>query len=136
ESRFGRGTPRSGVNRANLAGIVPMSVWVDASTRVVVQGLTGSQGRFHGLRNRAYGTQVVAGVTPGKGGTDVEGVPVFDRVAEAVAETGADTSVIFVPARGAAAAAREAAEAGIRLVVCITEGIPVHDEVRLVDWLV
>jgi succinyl-CoA synthetase alpha subunit len=113
-----------------------MSVWVDASTKVVVQGLTGSQGRFHGLRNRAYGTQVVAGVTPGKGGTDVEGVPVFDRVAEAVAETGADTSVIFVPARGAAAAAREAAEAGIGLVVCITEGIPVHDELRLVDWLV
>lgn len=112
-----------------------MSVFVDASTKVVVQGLTGSQGRFHGLRNRAYGTQVVAGVTPGKGGGDVEGVPVFDRMAEAVAETGADTSVIFVPARGAAAAAKEAAEAGIRLVVCITEGIPVHDELRLVDWL-
>jgi succinyl-CoA synthetase alpha subunit len=112
-----------------------VSVWVDQSTKVVVQGLTGSQGRFHGLRNRAYGTQVVAGVTPGKGGTDVDGIPVFDGVAEAVAETGADTSVIFVPARGAAAAAREAAGAGIRLVVCITEGIPVHDELRLVDWM-
>ena len=112
-----------------------MSIFVDASTRVVVQGLTGSQGRFHGLRNRAYGTQVVAGVTPGKGGQEVEGIPVFDTVAEAVAETSADTSVIFVPARMAAGAALEAAEAGIRLVVCITEGIPVHDELRLVDRL-
>ncbi len=112
-----------------------MSVFVDRSTRVVVQGLTGSQGRFHGLRNRAYGTQVVAGVTPGKGGSDVEGIPVFEGVAEAVAETGADTSLVFVPARAAAAAVREAADAGIGLVVCITEGIPVHDELRLMDWL-
>ena len=77
-----------------------MSILVDESTRVVVQGLTGSQGRFHGLRNRAYGTQVVAGVTPGKGGADVEGIPVFDTVAEAVAATGADASLVFVPARG------------------------------------
>ncbi|HVM02999.1 MAG TPA: succinate--CoA ligase subunit alpha [Acidimicrobiales bacterium] len=113
-----------------------MSIFVDASTRVVVQGLTGSQGRFHGLRNRAYGTQVVAGVTPGKGGQDVDGIPVFDAVADAVAQTAADTSVIFVPARMAAAAVLEAAEAGIGLVVCITEGIPVHDELRLVDRLV
>jgi succinyl-CoA synthetase alpha subunit len=112
-----------------------MSVFVDQSTRVVVQGLTGSQGRFHGLRNRAYGTSVVAGVTPGKGGQDVEGIPVFDTVAEAVADAAADTSLIFVPARMAAGAVVEAAEAGIRLVVCITEGIPVHDELRMVDRL-
>jgi succinyl-CoA synthetase alpha subunit len=112
-----------------------MSIFLDASALVLVQGLTGSQGRFHGLRNRAYGTQVVAGVTPGKGGGVVDGIPVFDRVADAVAETGADVSLVFVPARGAAAAVAEAAEAGVRLVVCITEGIPVHDELRLVDRL-
>ena len=106
-----------------------MSILVDQGTRLVVQGLTGSQGRFHGLRNRAYGTAVVAGVTPGKGGADVDGIPVFDTVAEAVAATGADTSVVFVPARAAAAAVVEAAAAGIALVVCITEGIPLHDEV-------
>ncbi|HEX3623680.1 MAG TPA: succinate--CoA ligase subunit alpha [Acidimicrobiales bacterium] len=107
-----------------------MTILVDRSTRVVVQGLTGSQGRFHGLRNRAYGTAVVAGVTPGKGGTDVDGIPVFDTVAEAVTATGADASLIFVPARAAAAAVVEAADAGIALVVCITEGIPLHDEAR------
>jgi succinyl-CoA synthetase alpha subunit len=107
-----------------------VSILVDESTRVVVQGLTGSQGRFHGLRNRAYGTSVVAGVTPGKGGTDVDGIPVFDTVAAAVSATGADASLVFVPARGAAAAVVEAAEAGIALVVCITEGIPLHDEAR------
>jgi succinyl-CoA synthetase alpha subunit len=112
-----------------------VSIYVDESTRVLVQGLTGNQGRFHGLRNRAYGTQVVAGVTPGKAGTDVDGIPVFDKVADAVAETGADTSLIFVPARAAAAAVLEAAAAGVRLVVCITEGIPVHDELRVVDRL-
>jgi len=112
-----------------------MSIFADERTKVVVQGLTGSQGRFHGLRNRAYGTQVVAGVTPGKGGADVEGIPVFDRVAEAVAATGADASLVFVPARMAAGAVVEAAEAGIGLVVCITEGIPVHDELRMVDRL-
>src|SRR5262249_32978846 len=94
-----------------------------------------SQGRFHGLRNRAYGTQVVAGVTPGKGGTDVDGIPVFDKVTEAVAETGANASLVFVPARGAAAAVAEAAEAGVALAVRITEGIPAHDELRLVNRL-
>jgi succinyl-CoA synthetase alpha subunit len=108
-----------------------VSILVDQSTRLVVQGLTGSQGRFHALRNRAYGTQVVAGVTPGKGGLDVEGIPVFDTVAEAVAATGANTSLVFVPARMAAAAVLEAAMAGLALIVCITEGIPVHDELRL-----
>jgi succinyl-CoA synthetase alpha subunit len=107
-----------------------VSILVDTSTRVLVQGLTGSQGRFHGLRNRAYGTAVVAGVTPGKGGSDVDGIPVFDTVAEAVAATGADASLIFVPAKAAAAAVVEAADAGVALVVCITEGIPLHDEAR------
>jgi len=112
-----------------------VSIYVDAATRVVVQGLTGSQGRFHGLRNRAYGTQVVAGVTPGRGGSEVEGIPVFDDVATAVAETGAEASVVFVPAPAAAGAVLEAAAAGLRLVVCITEGIPAHDAVRLVRRL-
>jgi succinyl-CoA synthetase alpha subunit len=112
-----------------------VSVLADENTRVLVQGLTGSQGRFHGLRNRAYGTQVVAGVTPGKGGSDVEGIPVYDRAADAVAETGADASLVLVPPRAAPAAVMEAADAGIRLIVCITEGIPVHDEVRMVQYL-
>ena len=90
-----------------------MAILVDEKTRLVVQGLTGNEGRFHGLRNRAYGTNVVAGVTPGKGGQDVEGIPVFDTVAEAVAETGANTSLVFVPARFAADAVYEAVDAGI-----------------------
>ncbi|HEV3400462.1 MAG TPA: succinate--CoA ligase subunit alpha [Acidimicrobiales bacterium] len=112
-----------------------MSILADESTRVVVQGLTGSQGRFHGLRNRAYGTQVVAGVTPGKGGSDVEGIPVYDTVEAAVAETAADASLVFVPPPAAAGAVLEAADAGIRLIVCITEGIPLHDEVRVHGYL-
>jgi succinyl-CoA synthetase alpha subunit len=108
-----------------------VSILVDKRTRLVVQGLTGSEGRFHALRNRAYGTHVVAGVTPGKGGQDVEGIPVFDAVADAVAATGADTSLVFVPARFAAAAVQEAADAGVGTIVCITEHIPVHDMMRL-----
>jgi succinyl-CoA synthetase alpha subunit len=108
-----------------------VSILVDKRTRLVVQGLTGSEGRFHGLRNRAYGTNVVAGVTPGKGGQDVDGIPVFDAVADAVAATGADTSLVFVPARFAAAAVQEAADAGVGTIVCITEHIPVHDMMRL-----
>src|ERR1700739_1886267 len=103
-----------------------MSVFVNESTRVLVQGLTGGQGRFHGLRNRAYGTKVVAGVTPGKGGQDVEGIPVFDTVAEAVEATQANASFVSVPPRGAAAAILEAAEAGGPFVVCITEGLRAH----------
>jgi succinyl-CoA synthetase alpha subunit len=108
-----------------------MSIFVDEKTRVVVQGLTGSQGRFHGLRNKAYGTNVVAGVTPGKGGTDVEGIPVFDNVEQAVAETGADASFVVVPPRGAGAAILEAAQAGIGFIVCITEHIPAKDEAKV-----
>jgi succinyl-CoA synthetase alpha subunit len=104
-----------------------MSVLVGADTRLVVQGLTGKEGTFHTLRNRAYGTGVVAGVTPGKGGQDLEGIPVFDTVAGAVRETRANTSMIFVPPRFAAEAILEAADAAVALVVCITEGIPVKD---------
>jgi len=112
-----------------------MAILLDENTRVVVQGLTGREGRFHALRNKAYGTQIVAGVTPGKGGSDVEGIPVFNTVYEAVEETGADASLIFVPARFAPEAVYEAADAGVRLIVCITEGIPAHDEARFVDYV-
>jgi succinyl-CoA synthetase alpha subunit len=112
-----------------------MSIFVDERTKVVVQGLTGGQGRFHGLRNRDYGTQVVAGVTPGKGGTDVDGVPVYDTVAEAVAATGADASFVVVPPKFAAAAIVEAAAAGIGFIVCITEGIPAQDEALFYNQL-
>jgi succinyl-CoA synthetase alpha subunit len=104
-----------------------MSILIDSDSRVIVQGITGRDGSFHALSMREYGTRVVGGVTPGKGGRDVQGIPVFESVKEAAAETGADTSVIFVPARFASAALREAAEAGMRLVVCITEGIPVQE---------
>ena len=105
-----------------------MSIFVDEHTKVVVLGLTGSQGRFHGLRNRAYGTKVVAGVTPGKGGQDVEGIPVYDTVAEAVERHGADAAFVVVPPRGAAEAIVTCAAAGIGFVVCITEHIPAKDE--------
>jgi succinyl-CoA synthetase alpha subunit len=107
-----------------------VAIVVDRDTRLVVQGLTGSEGRFHGLRNRAYGTNLVAGVTPGKGGQDVEGVPVFDTVAEAVEKAGANATLIFVPARGAADAVFEAVDAGIETVICITEHVPVHEMLR------
>ncbi|HCF95532.1 MAG: succinate--CoA ligase subunit alpha [Verrucomicrobiota bacterium] len=108
-----------------------MSILVDRNTKVIVQGITGSAGRFHAHHCKEYGTQVVAGVTPGKGGTEVEDIPVFDTVGEAVQQTGADTSVIFVPAPFAADAILEAADAGIALVVCITEGIPVRDMIEV-----
>jgi succinyl-CoA synthetase alpha subunit len=112
-----------------------VAILVDEGTKVVVAGITGSEGTFHSLRNRAYGTDVVAGVTPGKGGQDVEGIPVSDTVEDAVAATGANTSLIFVPARFAAEAIYEAADAGIGLVVCITEGIPVRDMAQVVAYL-
>jgi len=104
-----------------------MSIIIDAGTKLVISGLTGREGTFHGLRNRDYGTQVVAGVTPGKGGQDVEGIPVFDSIAESVAQTGANTSMIFVPARFAAASMNEAIDSGVDTVIAITEGIPVMD---------
>ena len=108
-----------------------MAIIVDSDTRLAVQGLTGSEGRFHGLRNRDYGTNVVAGVTPGKGGQDVEGIPVFNTVVEAVEEAAANTSLIFVPARFAADAIYEAVDAGIATVICITEHIPGHEMLRV-----
>ena len=112
-----------------------MSIFVDENTKVIVQGLTGGQGKYHGLRNKAYGTLVVGGVTPGKGGTDVEGIPVFNTVAEAVAATGATASFIAVPPKAASAAIVEAAAAGIAFIVCITEGIPAQDEAKTYNLL-
>jgi len=107
-----------------------VSILVNAETKVIVQGITGGQGRFYALRNRAYGTRVVGGVSPKKAGTDVEGIPVFASVADAVRETGATATMVIVPAAGAASAVLEAAEAGLELIVAVTEGIPVHDEAR------
>jgi succinyl-CoA synthetase alpha subunit len=112
-----------------------MAILVDRSTKLLVQGLTGREGSFHGLRNRDYGTDLVAGVTPGKGGQDVEGVPVFDTVHEAVAETGANIAMVFVPPPFAADAIYESADAGVATIVCITEGIPAHDMLRLFNYL-
>jgi succinyl-CoA synthetase alpha subunit len=113
-----------------------MSVLIDRSTRVLVQGITGREGQFHTLRMIEYGTQVVAGMTPGKGGQEVAGVPVFDTVKEGVRETGANASVIFVPARlNATDAILEATDAGLPLVVCITDGIPINDMVQTVDFV-
>ena len=105
-----------------------MAIFVDENSKVLYQGLTGSQGRFYGLRNRDYGTQVVAGVNPKKAGTDVDGIPVYGSVAAATAATGATVSCIFIPAPGVQAAVLEAAEAGLSLVVVITEGVPAQDE--------
>jgi len=113
-----------------------MSIFVDQNTKVIVQGLTGGQGKYHGLRNRDYGTQIVAGVTPGKGGQDVEGIPIFDTVADAVAATGANASFAAVPPKFAPDAILEAAAAGVGLVVCITEGIPAQDEAKVYNTLV
>ncbi len=112
-----------------------MAILLDKSTRLIVQGLTGKEGTFHAKQAAAYGTQVVGGVTPGKGGTTHEGWPVFNTVADAVKDTGANTSVIFVPAAFAADAVMEAADAGLRLVVCITEGIPTLDMMRTFTYL-
>jgi succinyl-CoA synthetase alpha subunit len=112
-----------------------MSIFVDENTKVVYQGLTGSQGRYYGLLNREYGTQVVGGTNPKKAGTDVEGIPVFADMAEAVAATGATASCIFIPAPGVKGAVMEAAEAGIEFIVAITEGVPAHDEAWFYNWL-
>jgi succinyl-CoA synthetase alpha subunit len=108
-----------------------MSVWVGKNTRLLVQGLTGREGSFHALASRDYGTQVVAGVTPGKGGSVHEGIPVFNTVGEAVEQTGANASMIFVPPPFAADAVVEAAEGGVALIACITEGIPTNDMIRV-----
>ena len=126
---------RAPMREARRGGAWLMAIIVDNDTRLVVQGLTGSEGRFHGLRNRAYGTNLVAGVTPGKGGQDVEGVPVFHTVAESVEEQGANTAMIFVPAPFAADAVYEAVDAGITTVICITEGVPAHDMLRIHSYV-
>jgi succinyl-CoA synthetase alpha subunit len=112
-----------------------VAILVDRTTKVVVSGITGREGTFHALRNVAYGTHVVAGVTPGKAGQDVEGIPVFDTIADAVEATGANTSLIFVPPRFATEAIYEAADSELRLIVCITEGIPVRDMARVASYL-
>src|SRR4028119_1228327 len=112
-----------------------MAIWLNKDTRLLVQGITGKEGTFHALGCRDYGTQVVAGVTPGKGGETVEGIPVFDSVAEAREATGANASMIFVPPPFAADAIMEAAGAGVELVVCITEGIPVNDMIKAKAFL-
>ena len=112
-----------------------MAILVDNSTKLVVQGLTGREGRFHSFRNKAYGTDLVAGVTPGKGGDDVEGVPIFDTVTEAVSEAGANTSMVFVPPPFAADAILEAYDAGIETIITITEGIPAMDMARAVGYI-
>jgi succinyl-CoA synthetase alpha subunit len=112
-----------------------MAIWVDRSTRVVVQGLTGKEGQFHAAKCREYGTKIVAGMTPGKGGTSVDGVPVFDTMAEARERTGCNASLIFVPPLAAADAVLEAAAAGVELIVCITEGIPARDEATVMQAL-
>ena len=112
-----------------------MAIWADKNTKVIVQGITGREGTFHAIQCREYGTQVVGGVTPGKGGTTHEGFPVFNTVAEAREKAGANCSLIFVPPPFAADAIMESAGAGIELIVCITEGIPVNDMIRAHDYL-
>ena len=112
-----------------------MSILIDENTRLVVQGITGREGAFHATRNKEYGTNVVAGVTPGKGGQDVEGIPVFNSMAEAVAETNPNVAMVFVPPRFAADAIYEAIESGVELIITITEGIPAHDMLRVYTHL-
>ena len=124
-----RARPRSG-GRPRADGIV-----VDTDTKLCVSGITGREGTFHAMNNKRYGTQVVSGVTPGKGGQDVEGVPVFNTFHDAVDKTGANTAMIFVPPRFAADSILEAADAGIDTIITITEGIPAHDELRVYDYL-
>ncbi len=112
-----------------------MAVLVDTDTKLCVSGITGREGSFHALNNQRYGTQVVSGVTPGKGGHDVEGIPVFDTFHDAVAETDANTAMVFVPPRFAADSILEAEDAGIDLIIAITEGIPAHDEMRVYNHM-
>ena len=112
-----------------------MSILINEDTKVVVQGLTGEQGKFHALRNKNYGTKVVAGTRPGKGGEQVEGIPIFNTVKDAVEETGANTALTFVPPAYAMDAVLEAGDAGCDLIVCITEGIPAKDEAKMYDLL-
>jgi len=116
-------------------GANPLSVLVDKDTKLCVSGITGREGTFHALNNKNYGTQVVSGVTPGKGGQDVEGIPVFNTFHDAVTETGANTAMIFVPPRFAADSILEAEDAGVDLIIAITEGIPAHDEMKVYNHI-
>ena len=120
--------------RAGEGGL-SVSILVDKNTKLVVQGITGREGAFHATRNKAYGTNVVAGVTPGKAGQDVDGIPVYNTVRDAVEETGANTAMVFVPPRFATDALYEAIESGVELIICITEGIPAHDMLRVYTHL-
>jgi succinyl-CoA synthetase alpha subunit len=131
QGRVGHARPHRAENEQGRL----MPIIVDSGTRLVVQGLTGREGSFHALRNRTYGTSVVAGVTPGKGGQEVEGIPVFNTVAEAVDVTGANTTMVFVPAAFAADAIYEAVDAGIETVVCIAEGLPAHEMLRIYAYI-
>src|SRR5947208_1544602 len=128
-------TSRSCSRPESRSGSGLMAIIVDKDTKLVVQGATGREGSFHTLRNRDYGTNVVAGVTPGKGGQDLEGIPIFDTVAKAVEETGANTSMVFVPARFAADAIYEDVDAGIATVICIAEGLPAHEMRRIYNYI-
>ncbi|MEI7438709.1 MAG: CoA-binding protein, partial [Thermoleophilia bacterium] len=112
-----------------------MAIIATKETRLVVQGITGREGTFHALRNRDYGTNVVAGVTPGRAGQDVEGIPVYDSVADAVEQQGANTALVIVPPRFAAEAILEAAEAGVAQIICITEGIPAHEMLEVYHYI-
>ena len=112
-----------------------MSIFVDENTKVIYQGLTGSQGRYYGLLNRDYGTKVVAGTNPRKAGEDVDGIPIYANIQEAVDATGATASCIFIPAAGVQSAVLEAAEGGIEFIVAITEGVPAHDEAYFYNCL-
>ncbi len=112
-----------------------MAIWLDENSKVVVQGLTGNQGRFYGLRNRDYGTKIVAGTNPRKAGTDVGGIPIYATVAQAIEKEDADTSFIIVPAPFCYDAIKEAADAGIKLIVCVTEHIPTHDQAKIYNYL-
>ncbi len=112
-----------------------MAIFLDETTKVVVQGLTGKQGQFYGLRNRTYGTNIVAGVNPKKAGTDVEGIPIYATVKDTIEKEGAEAAFIIVPASVAADSIVEAADAGIKLIICVTEHIPAHDQARIYNWL-
>src|SRR5581483_9653352 len=125
----------SGQRTRGRVEAISVSILVGTDTRLCVSGITGREGTFHSLRNREYGTQVVGGVTPGKGGQDVEGIPVFNTFYEAVERVGANTAMVFVPPRFAADSILEVEDAGIELIICITEGIPAHDELRVYNTL-
>src|SRR5262249_32560876 len=133
--RPGRGRQAQARTRDLQSEEALMAIIVGNDTRLVVQGITGSEGSFHAVRNRDYGTNAVAGGTPGQGGAGVSGILVFNTVAEAVGETGANTTLVFVPARFAADAIYEAVDAGIETVICVAEGLPAHEMLRIYNYI-